>query len=76
MTRSIKVTATALSIFALAACSNLSDREQRTLSGGAIGAAGGAAIGALVGGSATMGAIIGGAAGAATGAFTNLKVEK
>lgn len=51
----------------LTACSNMSSTQQRTLSGGAIGAAGGAAIGALSGGSAGMGALIGGAAGAGTG---------
>jgi hypothetical protein len=45
----------------------MSSTQQRTLSGGAIGAAGGAAIGALSGGSAGMGALIGGAAGAGTG---------
>ncbi len=55
----------------LAGCSNLSQREQRTLSGGAIGAAGGATIGALTGGSAVMGGVIGGAAGAAVGALTS-----
>jgi osmotically inducible lipoprotein OsmB len=51
----------------LGACSNMSQTQQKTLSGGAIGAAGGAAIGALSGGSAGLGALIGGAAGAGTG---------
>ena len=55
----------------LAGCGNLSQREQRTLSGGAIGAAGGAALGAVTGGSAVMGGVIGGAAGAAVGALTS-----
>ena len=32
-------------------CANMSPRQQRALSGGAIGAAGGAAVGAIVGGS-------------------------
>ncbi|WP_439596124.1 hypothetical protein [Falsiroseomonas sp.] len=54
----------------LAACEGLSRREQRALSGGAIGAAGGAAVGALTGGSAVTGALIGGAGGAAVGALT------
>ncbi len=49
------------------ACSNMSNREQRLLSGGAIGAASGAAIGGLAGGSAVGGAILGGAAGTAAG---------
>ena len=49
-------------------CAGMSDRQQRALSGGAIGAAGGAAIGALAGSPAT-GAIVGGAVGTATGAL-------
>ncbi len=48
-------------------CAGMSQTEQRTLSGGAIGAAGGALIGAAVGHPAA-GAAIGGATGA-TGGF-------
>jgi hypothetical protein len=48
-------------------CANMTPRQQRALSGGAIGAAGGAAVGAIVGGSPAIGAAIGGAAGPATG---------
>ena len=55
----------------LAGCSNMSSKEQRALSGGAIGAAGGAALGAITGGSPAAGAIIGGAAGAAAGVLTD-----
>lgn len=58
-------------VLPLAACSGLSSQNQRTLSGGAIGAAGGAAIGLVAGGSMAAGALIGGAAGAAIGAFTH-----
>jgi osmotically inducible lipoprotein OsmB len=50
-------------------CANLTPRQQRALSGGAIGAAGGAAVGAIVGGSPVVGAALGGAVGAATGAL-------
>jgi osmotically inducible lipoprotein OsmB len=50
-------------------CANMTPRQQRALSGGAIGAAGGAAVGAIVGGSPTIGAAVGGAAGAAAGAL-------
>jgi hypothetical protein len=50
-------------------CANLTPRQQRALSGGAIGPDGGAAVGAVVGGSPAIGAAIGGAAGAATGAL-------
>lgn len=59
----------ALAAALLSACSGLSAREQRALSGGAIGAAGGAAVGVITGGSALTGALIGGAGGAAVGAL-------
>lgn len=49
-------------------CAGMSTRQQRALSGGAIGAAGGAALGAIAG-SPTTGAIVGGAVGTATGAM-------
>ncbi len=54
---------------ALSACADMTNQEQRALSGGAIGAASGAAIGALVGGAALPGALIGGGGGAAIGAL-------
>ena len=60
----------ALLIVPLAACDGMSPRQQRALSGGAIGAAGGAAVGAITGGSPVTGALIGGAGGAAIGALT------
>jgi osmotically inducible lipoprotein OsmB len=50
-------------------CANMTPRQQRALSGGAIGAAGGAAVGAIVGGSPAIGAAVGGAAGTAAGAL-------
>jgi len=52
----------------LSACADMTNRQQRALSGGAIGAAGGAAIGLMTGGVVT-GALIGGAGGAAIGAL-------
>jgi hypothetical protein len=52
--------------FLLAGCAGMSDTEQRTLSGGAMGAAGGAVVGAIAGNTA-LGAAIGGAAGLAGG---------
>lgn len=52
----------------LSACADMTNRQQRALSGGAIGAAGGAAIGLMTGGVVT-GALIGGGAGAAIGAL-------
>ena len=48
-------------------CAHMSPTEQRTLSGGAIGAGSGAAIGAISGGSPGIGAAVGGAAGALGG---------
>jgi uncharacterized membrane protein len=53
-----------------AGCDGMSNTEQRTLSGGAIGAAGGAGIGLLTG-APVAGALIGGAAGAGVGALTS-----
>lgn len=66
----------ALILAATAGCSNMTNREQQTLSGGAMGAAGGAAIGGLTGGSWLGGALLGGAAGAAIGAFTSKDEKK
>ncbi len=60
----------------LAGCAGMSPREQRVLSGGAIGAGAGALIGGVSGGSAATGAIIGGAAGAAGGLLLNETQKK
>ena len=65
-----KLLAATLAVGLLAGCSNLTQREQRALSGGALGAAGGAVIGALTG-SWVVGALAGGAGGAAIGAVTS-----
>ena len=51
----------------VAGCAGLSTREQRVLSGGAIGAGTGAALGAITGNSIAGGAAIGAAAGAVGG---------
>lgn len=58
-------------LFMLAGCAGMSPGEQRTLSGGAIGAGAGAAIGAISGGSPGIGAAVGGAAGALGGYLLN-----
>jgi osmotically inducible lipoprotein OsmB len=58
-----------VTLLATIGCANMSARQQRSLSGGAIGAAGGAAVGAITGGSPAVGAAVGGAAGATTGYF-------
>ncbi len=59
-----------VSLLGLGACSGLDRREQRALSGGALGAGAGALIGAVTGGSAVTGALVGAAGGAAVGALT------
>jgi hypothetical protein len=56
-----------LIIFFLLGCAGMSETQQRTLSGGAIGAGAGAGIAAISGGNAWAGAAVGGAAGALTG---------
>lgn len=48
-------------------CANMSDTEQRSLSGGAIGTAGGALVAGLTHGNVGAGAAIGAAVGAASG---------
>ena len=58
-----------VTVLATAGCANMTPRQQRALSGGAVGAAGGAALGAVVGGSPALGAAVGGAVGTATGAL-------
>ncbi len=60
----------ALCAGSLGACSGMSERDQRTLSGGAIGAGVGAVGGALIGGSPLAGAAIGAAGGAVIGNVT------
>lgn len=54
-------------VLTLGACSGMNDTQQRTLSGGAIGAGVGGVAGALTGGCVSCGAVIGGAVGAAGG---------
>jgi osmotically inducible lipoprotein OsmB len=48
-------------------CSGMSSRQQRVLSGGAIGAGTGAAVSIITGGSVGTGAAVGAAAGAVGG---------
>lgn len=55
----------------LSACSGMNDKEQRALSGGAIGAGAGALVGGLAFGAPVVGALVGAGAGAATGAVTS-----
>ncbi|WP_322096406.1 glycine zipper domain-containing protein [Oceanibaculum pacificum] len=67
--------AAAMLLVSATGCSNMNKQEQRTLSGGALGAAAGGAIGLLTG-SWVTGAVIGGAGGAAAGALTSDKQVK
>ena len=63
-----KITVIVILVFSLAVigCAGMSDTQQRTLSGGVIGAGGGAAIGAIAG-NAGLGAAIGAGVGLAGG---------
>jgi hypothetical protein len=65
--RRIPLTILFAGMLALAGCSGMSETEQRTLSGGAIGAGVGAVGTALTGGCVSCGAAIGGAVGAGAG---------
>jgi hypothetical protein len=66
MSRTAAITMFALAA-ALSACSGMSAKEHRMLSGGAIGAASGAVVSGVTGGSTVGGALIGGAAGTGLG---------
>ena len=57
-------------------CSGLSDKQQKTMTGGLIGAAGGAGIAALAGGNAGVGAAVGAVAGGLTGYIIGEKKER
>lgn len=58
-----------LAIVSLSACENMSNRNQRMLSGAAIGTGVGAAAGVATGGCVTCGAVIGAGVGTAAGAL-------
>ncbi len=72
--KKILVVSLLLICLASVGCAGLTDTQQRTLTGGAMGAAGGAAIGAIAG-NAALGAAIGGAAGASGGFLYGRHVE-
>lgn len=63
----VRIGALVVAGLTLVGCSGMSSTEQRTLSGGAIGAGIGAAGTALTGGCVACGAAIGGAVGAGAG---------
>lgn len=62
-------------VILLTACSNMSNTQQRELSGAAIGAVAGAGIVAIAGGTAIWGAV-GGAAAGAVGGYVYDQYEK
>ncbi len=70
-----RVGAIAVLVISLAACSNLSETQQRVVTGGAIGTAVGAAGTVMTGGCVACGAAIGGAVGVGTGYVID-QVEK
>ncbi len=67
ITTSIPKLAAGLLILSLAACSNMSETQQRTLSGAGIGAGVGTAGTVLTGGCVSCGAAVGAAVGAGAG---------
>ena len=64
----LRIVVLGVMLLTVGACSHLSEKEQKMLSGGAIGAAGGAALGLVTGGSWVAGGLIGAAAGTVVGA--------
>lgn len=69
------LSAVTVGLLAVSGCSNMTETQQRVLSGGAIGTAGGAVLGAATGGSAIAGGIIGGVVGAG-GSYIYDQMEK
>jgi len=67
----LRVLTLLLCVTALAGCSGMTRTQQRTRSGGAIGAAAGAGLEAIVGGPILLGAAVGAGAGAVVGAVTS-----
>ena len=73
--KKILVIGSASALLTLSACTGMSDTQQRTLSGAAIGTAAGVGIGALTGGGLLWGAA-GGAAIGAVGGYVYDQYEK
>lgn len=73
--KNILIVLSASSVLGLSACTGMSDTQQRTLSGAAIGTAAGVGIGALTGGGLLWGAA-GGAAIGAVGGYVYDQHEK
>jgi osmotically inducible lipoprotein OsmB len=67
----LRVVVLGMGVLAVAGCSGMTTQQQRTLSGGAIGAAAGAGIAAIAGGPVLLGGLLGGAGGAVIGAVTH-----
>lgn len=65
--RKLVLVAASVSALALGACTGMSQQQQATVSGGAIGAGVGAVGAGLTGGSPMTGAVLGGAVGAGAG---------
>lgn len=70
MTR-IRVLTLCVGLTLLLGCADMTRTQQRTLTGGAIGAAAGAGVSAISGGDPLTGAAIGGVGGAAIGYGTS-----
>lgn len=64
--KNITIVISTVMVLSFWGCAGMSDTEQRTLSGGAMGAGAGAVVGAISG-HTVMGAAVGAAAGAAGG---------
>ncbi|SPT37193.1 Uncharacterised protein [Achromobacter denitrificans] len=65
--KAIRTLVIGVAIGTLAACTNMTPKQQGTMSGAAIGGAAGAGIAAIAGGSAWTGAAIGAVAGGVAG---------
>ena len=71
MMKKIAIVALTFMSLTTASCSNMSNQQQRALSGGAIGAGAGTAVGLITGANPWVLGALGAAGGAAVGALTD-----
>jgi outer membrane protein OmpA-like peptidoglycan-associated protein len=73
--RTITITTLAAAVALLAGCENMSERQQGTAKGAAIGAVAGGVLSSATGGKAGTGAVVGGALGAIAGNLWSKRME-
>lgn len=72
----LSVAVSGMLLLTLGACAGMTRQQQRTLSGGAIGAAAGGAVALIADTNPVVGILVGAGGGAAVGALTNIGASK